>query len=70
MVALLQGTVDVTVQGHEATVNVVEGFIQGRQLLATISVVAPVNADVDVNPSSRPSATPAVPPIARGCCPS
>jgi hypothetical protein len=48
VVALLQGTVNVTIQGQKATVNVVEGFIEGRQLLATVSVVA-LNTAVDVN---------------------
>lgn len=48
VVALLQATVSITVQGQKATVNVVEGFIQGRQLLASVSVQS-INADVDVN---------------------
>jgi hypothetical protein len=48
VVALLQGTIDVTIQGQKATVNVLEGFIQGRQLLATVSVVG-LNADVDID---------------------
>jgi hypothetical protein len=48
VVALLRGTVVVKLQGQKITVNVVEGFIQGRQLLATVSVVG-VNTAVDVN---------------------
>ena len=46
--ALLQGTVTIMVQGQQATVNVVEGFITGRQVLATISTEA-IGADVDVD---------------------
>jgi hypothetical protein len=46
--ALLQGSVDVTAQGQKATLNVIEAFIQGRQLVSTVSVEA-INANADVN---------------------
>jgi hypothetical protein len=48
VVALLQGRVDVTASGEKLTLNVIEGFIEGKQLLATVSVEA-INAAADVN---------------------
>ena len=55
VVAVLQGTVKLTSQGQQATVNIVEIFIQGRQVLATVSGQA-TNTTVDV-PSLQHAAT-------------
>jgi hypothetical protein len=48
VVALLTGSITVTAQGQQATINVWEAFIKGRQVLATVSGEA-LGAQVDTS---------------------
>ena len=56
VVAVLQGKVDITVSGQQASVRVAEVFIEGRQLLATVSGEA-INAPVDLDVLEKQVAT-------------